>query len=299
MQEKITRVAIFGNSYQQKKCAYVADVAHFLESHGIQIAFEHTFATFIKNIRPHGLDAFSYPTFTCREDCLADIAISMGGDGTFLHTAAYIRDQNIPILGINTGHLGFLADIPEHNITPGLEALLAGHFTLESRSLIQASTEEMCINTYPFALNEVAILKHDNSSLITISTSINGEPLAEYVADGLIVCTPTGSTGYSLSAGGPIVSPNTNSFCLTAIAPHSLNVRPVVVSDDVHIDLKVNSRSGKFLLSIDGRSETLGEQITISLRRAPYTVQVVKVMHQNFFNTLREKMMWGMDSRDL
>ena len=227
----------------------------------------------------------------------ANLALSIGGDGTFLKTASAVRDSGVPILGINTGRLGFLADTAPSQAEEAVERVLRGEYSVEERTLLSVKAEGAEIDTYPFALNEVAVLKYDNSSLINISTHIDGELLANYVADGLIVCTPTGSTGYSLSVSGPIVAPNSPSLCISAVAPHSLNVRPVIVSDSVEVALTPTSRTGKFLLAIDGRSQTLDAGTQLLLRRAPYTCRVVKVMHQSFFDTLRNKMMWGADQR--
>ena len=223
--------------------------------------------------------------------------MSMGGDGTFLRTAAAIGAKEIPILGVNTGHLGFLADVSADNIHAELEAVVAGEYVIERHSVIQAQKDGKPLSTYPYALNEVALLKHDNSSIIEVAAKINGELLTVYRADGLMVCTPTGSTGYSLSVGGPIIVPQSNTFCLSPVASHSLSTRPVVLCDDAEISLTVRSRSHNFLISIDGRSDSFPDGTTVVLRRAPYCVRVMKVKHKSFFTTLRDKMMWGADGR--
>ncbi|MBR1712327.1 MAG: NAD kinase [Alloprevotella sp.] len=289
------RVAVFGNEYQLKKSSEAECVLRKLDEGGAETLLEEAFADFIARQLPPALRHF--PKFRRDEDIRADVAISLGGDGTFLKTASFIRDSRIPILGINTGHLGFLADVASDTTAAAVEALLAGKYTVEERSVVQVETSGGTLREYPFALNEVAILKHDNSSLINVRTEIDGELLADYVADGLIVCTPTGSTGYSLSVNGPIISPSSKSFCISAVAPHSLNVRPVVVNDDVAVALSVRTRSDKYLIAIDGRSEALPKEVGITLRRAPYTIGVVKTTHRNFFETLRDKMLWGADQR--
>ena len=289
------RVAVFGNEYQLKKSSEAECVLRILDEGGAETLLEEAFADFIARQLPPDLRHF--PKFRRDENIQADVAISLGGDGTFLKTASFVRDSRIPILGINTGHLGFLADVASDTTAAAVEALFTGKYTVEERSVIQVETSDGHLREYPFALNEVAILKHDNSSLINVRTEIDGELLADYVADGLIVCTPTGSTGYSLSVNGPIISPSSQSFCISAVAPHSLNVRPVVVNDDVAVALSVRTRSDKYLIAIDGRSEPLPKEVGITLRRAPYTVGVVKTTHRNFFETLRDKMLWGADQR--
>ncbi len=257
---------------------------------------EENFAGFLR--RRGLIDSCVYELLHRNSPFTADLAVSMGGDGTFLRTAAAIGDRGIPILGINTGHLGFLADVTPERIPEALEIIYQGRSVVESHSVIAVScNNDHPLRTFPYALNEVALLKHDNSSLINIRTEINGDLLADYIADGLIISTPTGSTGYALSVGGPIIAPDSDAFCIAPVAPHSLNVRPFVVKDDVDIRLTVKSRSHRYLLSIDGRSESLSETIEIHLRRASHSVGVVKVEHLKFFDTLRDKMLWGADHR--
>lgn len=227
----------------------------------------------------------------------ADLVLSVGGDGTFLNAASQVGERQTPILGINTGHLGFLADVDPADIADCLQRVLAGEGVIQPRSVLQVTTEGENLQGYPYALNEVAILKHDNSSLIQIETFVNGHLLNAYLADGLIVATPTGSTGYSLSVGGPILSPDSDSFCLSAVAPHSLNVRPVILRDNVDIELRISSRTGHYLLALDGRSQSLSDTTSLRLCRAPYNVNVVKVQRKEFFDTLRAKMHWGIDAR--
>lgn len=288
------KIALFGNVYQTEKNKYVAEVLDKLQAIGAEIFIEKDFSAFIQNTLH--IDVSSYSN-TDGEDFRADYAISIGGDGTFLSTAEKIGDRGIPILGINTGRLGFLADVSPDMIDDALDALNLGKCATEQRSLLAVEKEGGALESYPYALNEVAVLKHDNSSLIEIKTYVNGDLLTNYMADGLIVCTPTGSTGYSLSVGGPVIEPRNNSICLSAVAPHSLSMRPVILCDDVEITLKVHSRSHNFLIAIDGRSESLPDGVTLKLRRAHYTIGVVKVKHKLFSDTLRDKMMWGVDQR--
>ena len=221
----------------------------------------------------------------------------MGGDGTFLRTASMVGHKEIPILGVNMGRLGFLADINVNDIEHTIAALYQEDYSVETRAVIQVETDGEPLQGYPCALNDVAILKRDNASMITIHACINGETLTTYQADGLIMSTPTGSTAYSLSVGGPIIVPGTHVFSLTAVAPHSLNVRPIVFSEDAVVDLTVETRSHNFLVALDGRSEKLPDSTRLTLRKAPYRVQVIKRSGTRYFHTLREKMMWGADQR--
>ena len=287
------KVALYGNVYQTKKNIYVEAVLRKLQQLKADICIEPEFAGFIKE----RLKISTEHATTDTDTISPDIAISMGGDGTFLNTAARIGERGIPILGINTGRLGFLADVSPDFIDSALDAVWRGEYNVEQRAVIAVSKDGKPLGGYPYALNEVAVLKHDNSSLIEIKTCIDGALLTNYMADGLIVCTPTGSTGYSLSVGGPIIVPRSGTFCISAVAPHSLSTRPVILCDDVEISLEVHSRSRNFLISVDGRSESFPDGTVITLRRAPYTIGVMKIKHKNFFETLRDKMMWGADQR--
>ena len=287
---------IYGNVYQTKKSKYVARILETLRTLQVNVLIEKQFANFLA----HNLhiDIADYSLFCPEEKNAApDAAISIGGDGTFLTTASQLGLTGVPILGINTGRLGFLADVSPDDIAPALRRLCDGDYIIEPHSVLAVEIDGNPFEERPFALNEVAVLKHDNSSLIEIETTVNGELLNKYMADGLIVCTPTGSTGYSLSVGGPIIVPRSGTLCIAAVAPHSLATRPVVMCDDVEINLRVRSRSGNFLLSADGHSRSLAEGCAISIKRAPHTVGVVKIKHQSYFETLREKMMWGADKR--
>lgn len=291
------RFALFGNSYQTKKNQYVTAIINKLKELNVKVYIEQNFATFIHNELKLKLDDVEIVDYQTKR-CNADIAISIGGDGTFLGTAASVGSSGIPILGINTGRLGFLADVSPDNIDASLEALCRGDYIVEKRKALAVMKNGELSSFYPYALNEVAVLKHDNSSLIEIATYVNGNYLTNYLADGLIISTPTGSTGYSLSVGGPILVPQSGTFCISPIAPHSLSVRPVVVRDDVKIELKVRSRTKNFLLACDGQSESLPHSTTITVQCAPHTIKVIKIAHKHFFETLRDKLMWGADQRN-
>lgn len=295
MNNKHTCYAIFGNVYQTAKSQYVAEILSRLLKLGADIYIEEHFAQFIcENLKINLSQCSFFPTEKLPK---ADIAISIGGDGTFLGTAAKIGASGIPILGINTGRLGFLADVSPEVIGTSLNALCKGEYVVEKRTVLQIMPNGKLSSTYPFALNEVAVLKHDNSSLIEISTLVDGNLLTNFLADGLIISTPTGSTGYSLSVGGPILAPNSGTLCIAPVAPHSLSIRPVILRDNVEIKLRISSRSQSFLLTADGKSQSLPDTTTITICKAPHTVNVIKIAHKHFFETLRDKLLWGADQR--
>lgn len=226
-----------------------------------------------------------------------DFVISMGGDGTFLKAACMVGEREIPILGINKGRLGFLADVLPSEIEDVLEHVLRRDYMIENHTVIKLEADGECVDCCPFALNDIAVLKRDTASMISIKAYINGEFLVNYQADGLIIATPTGSTAYSLSNGGPIIVPQSGSLCITPVAPHSLNIRPIVINDTSVIELEVCSRSHNFLVAIDGRSMKLTEGTRLTIRKADYMVKLVKLKNQRYFSTLHRKLMWGADSR--
>lgn len=288
------RFAIFGNTYQPKKSVSIRKLLACLSQRQAEVFIEREFYDFITASQQMPIDSVQViddRTFT------ADFVVSMGGDGTFLRAASMVGGKQIPILGINTGRLGFLADVNAQEIERTIQALYEGDYTVDTRAVILVETDGQQLQGYDCALNDVAILKRDNASMITIHTTINGDYLTTYQADGLILSTPTGSTAYSLSNGGPIIVPGTHVFSLTAVAPHSLNVRPIVVSEDSEINLTIESRTHNFLVALDGRSEKLADTTRLTLRKAPYRVKVIKRAGTKYFHTLREKMMWGADQR--
>ncbi len=294
MEHRRLRFALFGNIYQARKSASIQKVLSCIANHDAELFVDMEYYYFLKDNQR--LDVNATKVFT-DDDFDADFVISMGGDGTFLKAASRVGRKDIPILGVNMGRLGFLADISPDDIEHCIDALAQDDFAIESRALIQVEADGQPLGDFSYALNDVAVLKRDTASMISIRANINGQYLNTYQADGLIVSTPTGSTAYSLSNGGPIIVPGTKVFSMTAVAPHSLNVRPIVIPDSAVVELDVESRSHNFLVAIDGRSEKCKEGTKISLRRAPYDVKVVKRSDQRYFNTLREKMMWGADTR--
>ena len=288
------KFAIFGNTYQAKKSSHAKELFRLLEKHRAELYICRDFYHFLTNDLKLEI---KHATLFDGDHFEAEMVISIGGDGTFLKAAGRVGRKNIPILGINTGRLGFLADVSPEEMEETFNEIHKGQYNVEERSVLQLSSNKKKMEILPYALNDIAILKRDSSSMITIHTSINDAYLATYQADGLIIATPTGSTAYSLSVGGPIIVPHSNTIAITPVAPHSLNIRPIVIRDDWKITLDVESRSHNFLVSIDGSSESFTENDRITINRADYTIKVVKRLNHVFFDTLRSKMMWGIDSR--
>lgn len=287
--------ALFGNIYQPRKSSSVQKLLCLLEEHKARVLVDAAFYRYLKEdvkIEVHPAAIIT------NDDFDADVAISMGGDGTFLEAARRVGNKGIPILGVNMGHLGFLADITPDDIGAAIDGIYDGLFQPEERVVIGMEYSKGTPVGYPYALNEVAVLKRDNASMISIRVDVNGEYMATYQADGLIVSTPTGSTGYALSNGGPVIQPQSHTLCIIPVASHSLSIRPVTVTDDAVITLHVSSRNHNFLVSVDGRSEKCSEDISLTIRRAPYAIKVLKRPGQSFFRTLRTKLGWGADSRD-
>lgn len=222
-----------------------------------------------------------------------DFALSVGGDGTFLTTAAAIGKRNVPILGINCGRLGFLADVQTQNVDRIMDQLIRGDYTIEQRKLLNVTCSEDGHILAPNALNEVAVMKQGLSSMITVETRLNGEMLQTYEADGVIFATPTGSTAYNLSVGGPIMMPQASGILISPIASHSLNDRPLVIPDDWKIDIRIHSRNGSYLMSVDGRSQIFNDTTTLHIEKAAYTVKVVQIGENSFIHSLRAKLNWG------
>lgn len=299
------KIVLFGNLYNDKPKRYEDQfyaIFQKIRSHCIEIhlatAFFNTLSTELKeSIKPYThLYHSTVPN--------VDLAFSIGGDGTFLRTAAEIVHRNIPILGINTGRLGFLADIKFEDLDETLEEIFNDNYRIEKRMLLKTTaitsahnTEQVSNAFASYSLNEVAVLKQDTSSMLTVHAYIDNEYLTSYQADGLVVATPTGSTAYSLSIGGPIMVPSAPNIILTAIAPHSLNSRPLVVDSNSKIRLEVESRSDNYLVSLDGESKTLSANTILEISKADYTQPVVKRCGHTFFETLRNKLMWGADIR--
>lgn len=227
-----------------------------------------------------------------------DFIFSVGGDGTLLDTVTFIGNSEVPVLGINTGRLGFLATVAKENIEGAISDLFDGQYTIEARAVLEMHASRQVFNGTNFALNEFTIHKRDTSSMITVHTYIDGQYLNSYWADGLIVSTPTGSTGYSLSCGGPLITPGARNFVITPVSPHNLNVRPIVVSDESEISFRIEGRSEKFLISLDSRSTAIDASVELKVRKAPFSAKLVKFSKYNYFDTLRQKLNWGFDMRN-
>ncbi|MDR1783526.1 MAG: NAD kinase [Dysgonamonadaceae bacterium] len=287
-------VGIFGNNYQADRQQSIRTLFDGIRRLGGKIYVEPDFSRYLAEHFAYTPDIDGL----IEDDSLSpDIVISLGGDGTFLRTATWVARRNIPILGINTGHLGFLAEIDAGDISEVLDDISKGNYTVEERTLLQLDASLDFHGKYNFALNEVAALKRDTSSMISVKTSLNGEYLTTYLADGLVIATPTGSTAYSMSVNGPIIVPDARNFVLSPVAPHSLNVRPLVIPEDYEIRLKVESRSSNFLLALDGRSKVFPSGSEFSVKKADFTVRIIKRLNRTFYGTLRRKLLWGTDTR--
>ena len=299
------QILVFGNKYKLKFIDSVKNLFFKLKHRGANILFDKEFA---KEIQDSGLlDISEFDVFD--NDFSGDIAISLGGDGTLLTTANRIGNRQIPILGINLGRLGFLTDVQAHELDNLDDIIFNKKYKVDDRMVLRAEIvhNAQCTmhnaqsaqkySTTEFSLNEIAVLKQDLSSMISIDVTLNDEPLHTYQADGLLVSTPTGSTAYSLSVGGPIMIPETNNLIIAPVASHSLNVRPLIIPDNWKIDLKISSRSHSYLASIDGRSITMPDTATISISKANYTVRIIRLEGHSFLNTLKTKLMWGADIR--
>ena len=295
MGQQHLKFAIFGNEYQAKKSASIQTILSYLQRREAEVYVENAYYDFLKrdlNMNLNVAGVFEDYNFD------VDYVISMGGDGTFLKAASRVGAKETPIIGVNMGRLGFLADVLPSEIETALDSLYAGEVQIEDHAVIQVEAEGGILAGNPFALNDIAVLKRDDASMISIRTQVDGEFLVTYQADGLIVTTPTGSTAYNLSNGGPIIIPQSGSLCLTPVAPHSLNIRPIVINDSAKITLDIESRSHNYLVAIDGRSERMTEQTRLVISKAPHTIKIVKQRNQRYFSTLREKLMWGADQRE-
>ncbi len=293
------KIALFGQYYQNSTAEIVQKVVTFLESNAITIAFE---ASFLASLKEKNIISKEYETYSNYNnlDSAFKALISIGGDGTILKAATFVRDKNIPIIGINAGRLGFLATIQFDNIEPLLQKLLDNDYAISKRSLLSIETTPEYDNfkELDFALNEVTVARKDTTSMITIITYLNGEYLTSYWADGLIVSTPTGSTGYSLSCGGPVLTPNVESLVITPMAPHNLNARPLVITDDMEIELRISGREEQFLISLDSRISAVSKDTIVRIKKSPFTISIIEFKEESFLNTIRKKLLWGEDKRN-
>ncbi len=293
------KIGVYGQFYHKDSMSYIQYILHTLQKEDVKIVVEEIF---LKSINEHQSNANKFLdvySFTALDDSY-DFFLSIGGDGTLLKSVSFVRDLGIPIIGINTGRLGFLATIQKEKITESLQQILQRNFFISERSLLIITTKPDHREIAPlnFALNEIAVNRKNTTSMIKVETMVNKEHLTSYWSDGLIVSTPTGSTGYSLSCGGPIIAPTTNSIVLTPIAPHNLNARPLVVPDSSTITLKVSGREKSYLVSLDSRIETLKNNTIITINKAPFCIKLVQLKEDSFIKTLRKKLLWGKDKRN-
>lgn len=288
-------IAIFGNTFRPTIMNIIEEIFRFFNDKGVKLLLEKELYEYYINNKKL---ITNHHNIIDQDIFEADLALSIGGDGTFLNTAARIGSKNIPILGINTGRLGFLADVSGDDLDNALNAILKHQITLEERTLLKIETSDGRIIQYPYVLNEISILKQDSSSMMSIIALLNGEAVHSYHADGLIISTPTGSTAYSMSVGGPLMVPQAKNIILSPIASHSLTVRPLVIPDNWIIDLEVNTRSGFYQISLDGRTIRLEQDIKLRVKKGEYTIRVAKQLNHTFFDSLKSKLMWGLDKRN-
>jgi NAD+ kinase len=293
------KVAIFGKYYQNSTEPIIKDIFVFFNSNNVEMVID---SYFLNVLYEKQIIKKEYKTFSSYTelDSSFDILISIGGDGTILRAAALVRDSGVPILGINAGRLGFLATVQKENIAEFMQFIIEKKYTLSKRTLLSLTTspENEGIEAINFALNEISVSRKDTTSMITIETYLNNEFLNSYWADGLIIATPTGSTGYSLSCGGPILTPEVNSFVVTPIAPHNLNARPLVIPDDTEIRLKISGREDNYLVSLDSRITSVKNDTVLTIKKTPFQINMVEIPDETFLKTLRNKLFWGEDRRN-
>ncbi len=292
------KIGIYGYPVSEENKQFILQFCEFLKKSDTEVYIFNSFCKFLEDdfgFEPNAEGYFS--NFNDVPDDL-DIMFSIGGDGTVLETVSIIRDKEIPIAGINSGRLGFLANISKTQLEKAVKTILSGNFTVEKRALLQLKSNYDIFSDFNIALNEITVHKKDTSSMIAIDTLVNNELLTTYWADGLIISTPTGSTAYSLSVGGPIVVPQSRNIIISPIAPHNLTMRPIVLPDDVEIRLRMHGRDTSFLVSLDYRSEDFDGNDELIIRRAKYDIQMVKLPDTSFYKTIRTKMMWGLDKRN-
>lgn len=293
------KVGIYGQFYHPNSGQYIEELLNVLDEENIEVSIEENFFRLIDQNKAIEKDYHHFDTFI-KLDSTFDIFISVGGDGTILKAVNYIQESNIPVIGINTGRLGFLATVNKEDIRSTICRLINQEYSVSDRSLLCISTEpeneELCLSNY--ALNEIAVSRKNTTSMITIDTWLGDEYLTAYWADGLIISTPTGSTGYSLSCGGPVITPSTKALAITPIAPHNLNARPLIIKDNTVITLKVTGREDEYLVSMDSRIATLKNNTTVTIKKAPFKLKMVEFTGDTFLKTLRKKLLWGEDKRN-
>ncbi|MTI41297.1 NAD kinase [Fulvivirga lutimaris] len=290
------KIGIHGKQFGSETLQLIKDVLAILSQNSSQIVVsEH----FHKILSKHKLNSDSFNVYSKGDDISSlDALITLGGDGTLLDAVTHVGNKNVPLLGINTGRLGFLATTSKENIEDSLTELFEKNYKFDERSLIELKTDDKLFNGYNFALNDFAILKKDTSSMIVVNAFIDDEFLNAYWADGLIVSTPTGSTGYSISCGGPLVLPHSENFVLTPVSPHNLTVRPIIVPDNSKLSFTIEGRSKNYLVSLDSRITTVDDSVKFNVQKADFKIKLIQLKDNNYFKTLRQKLNWGLDVRN-
>jgi len=292
------KIAVYGPLYNERSKSTIKILIEYLKNRSVDVFFEKDFYESVLKISNIDIESFRCDTFKSLDNSF-DLLISIGGDGTILRAITYVKDLNIPIVGINTGRLGFLATIPMNTVEKALDEIFEGNYRISKRSLLAITVGEgEAVFDLNFALNEITVSRKNTTSMISVETWLDDEYLTFYWADGLIVSTPTGSTGYSLSCGGPVIMPESDSFVLTPIAPHNLNARPLVISSNKIIKLKVSGREDEHLVSLDSRIKTLPNNTTITIQKAPFNMHMIELKDERFIETLRKKLLWGADQRN-
>ena len=294
----VNRVAIFGQSFYPETEKYLIQLLTVLDSQKVEVVVENDYFKLLE--KENSIKGFQkLNTFESLDESI-DLFFTIGGDGTILSAAKFVKHLNIPIIGINTGRLGFLATIHKDEIKKSIEDILDGHYKISERSLLQVilDSDKSSLGSFSYALNDVAISRKETTSMITIDTWLDDEFLNAYWSDGIIISTPTGSTGYSLSCGGPIVTPQTKSFIITPIAPHNLNARPLVIPDDIEIKFKISGREDQYLISLDSRLASLKKDTIVRIKKADFNIKLVWLHNDSFITTLRKKLLWGQDKRN-
>jgi len=288
------RIAIYGRALHESSRPFLKELLDEIRTRKLSVIVHREFAGELSGIGADGFD-----TFTGHNDIRegTDCLFSLGGDGTLLDTVGLVRDSGIPVMGINFGRLGFLSSIGKEDVKDAITAIENGTYIVDERSLLRLESSKPLFDQAAFALNEFTLHRKDTSSMIIVNAYLNGEFLNSYWADGIIVSTATGSTGYSLSCGGPVVLPNAESFIITPVAPHNLNIRPLVVPDDSVISFEIEGRGGSYLCTLDSRAETIDSSYQLAVKKEAFKMNLVRLGERNFLTTLRNKLHWGIDSR--
>lgn len=289
-------VGLHGRDFQQKSNRFIEKLLEILAGYNAHVSVS---SKFLKHLKSSKIKELHLKTFEVGDNLKnLDFFISLGGDGTLLDSVTYVGKAEVPILGINTGRLGFLATIGREDVEKALENIFKGNYKVDSRMVLKLVSDPLLFGGLNFALNDFTIMKKDTSSMITVHVFVDGELLNSYWSDGIIVSTPTGSTGYSLSCGGPLVYPKSESFVITPVSPHNLTARPIVLSDNSEIEFQIEGRSKKFLISMDSRFETIDESVKLKLKKERFAVKLIHLPGHHYFKTLRQKLNWGLDIRN-